>query len=543
MEGGGALRQLAVLFGIGVEGQEKLDKVDSKVEGLLGRFKKLGAVVAEGFAWEKISEFVERQVEAATELERMSIILGTTTEQLERFRFAAGEAGVSEDAMDTSLRFLNRNLGEAAEKGGESAATFARLGIQIKDTHEKTREASDVIADLADKIAETEDPAKRTQVAMDLLGRQGAQLLPVLEQGSGAFEDARKELNELGGPASRQYIESAKHVEEATHRLNVGWENLKRAAAAALFPVFEKLIDFTTRWVTRAIDFARHTTILTTGLDFLAVVAGVKTVQSLISLVKWLGFLEAEFLLPLVGLGLLYLAFDEFYNLLKGNESVIGDALDALGGLGTSAQFALDLNDALDATIDIAKDLAKIVASVLFPPIEMVYDELKGVAKAFVDIASLDPGKAWKDLKENDALAADAQRRIGQGAGAAFGDIGEALGGRVHDTAGRRRLAQQASQARQQGGAWAPGGSPALRYAAPEAWRHAYVPTFDFQAANGGRGAPGGVVIHQQNKTDVNVTTAHDNPKAIGDAVAGGVATAQQRANNNAINSPAVRKP
>jgi hypothetical protein len=85
-----------------------------------------------------------------------------------------------------------------------------------------------------------------------------------------------------------------------------------------------------------------------------------------------------------------------------------------------------------------------------------------------------------------------------------------------------------------------PGGPATPDAQAPYVGRQASVPAPMGIGGSGG-GQDRQVVIQQTNSTSVEVHTTSDSPRAIGDAVGAGVATAQQRANDRA--HTALRKP
>lgn len=528
-----------------MEGTEKLDKADEKVEGLIGKITKIGAVVAEGFAWDRLREFTEHQVELATELEHTAVRLGLTTQQVEQFNFAAGDAGISSQQMSVGIRFLNKNIAEAADKGGEAGAVFQKLGIHVKDSGGKTRSVSEIFPELADKIAATEDPAKRVQIAMQLLGRHGAALIPLLAKGSVAFDEANKAMEELGGTTSPEFIEQAKHVEEAQHRLTFGFDRLKQILAAALFPQFERLIRFATTWVVRAVDFARHTTLVKTGLQFLAGVALVKTVSSVMALVKSLGLLSAEFLVPLVGLALLYLAFDEFSGFLSGTDSVIGDTIDSFAGLGegaaTGAEMAVLAKAAWQDLEEVLVDIGKIAFWLVAGPFKALWDAAEGLGKLVGDIAFGNLAALKGDMQET------GKKLVGDLIGNAADAAHDALTGPSHIAAATNQAEEAGDKARaayqqrhqfdQFGPANGPGKTQVGNITFGPSPSTVFVPPSVAGAAGAGAAGhhgPNQVIIQQQNHFETKVQTSTDDPDAVGDAAKTGAATGNQKALNNA---------
>ena len=119
------------------------------------------------------------------------------------------------------------------------------------------------------------------------------------------------------------------------------------------------------------LDFTKKSYILQTALIFLAGILGYKFVGTIGTVLKALGLLGPTiastvgklllFLKPLAIITFLYIVFDDLYTLMKGGQSVIGDTVDALFGLGSGAMLGLFLNATVVDGIRLFKDLAKIL--------------------------------------------------------------------------------------------------------------------------------------------------------------------------------------
>lgn len=560
---GGALRELAAILTLEVEGNEKFDKADEKIKGLLGTFKRVGEIAAEVFALKEVKEFVEGQIEAGAQLKVTADRLGTTTDELQAMQLAAGEAGVGAEALTTGLRFLNRNIAEANKGGGDAAALFRKMGISLKDSVTKeARPAGDVLGDLADHLAEIKDPAEKTEIAMKLLGRGGAELIPLLNRGGEAFDEARKSMQELGGGMSSEFVEQAHEAEAANVRLTFAMTGLKSNIALAVLPSVEKLVEWLTHLTAGAVHFAKTTTILQTGLETLALIAGIKLTISLGKLAKAIGLLKPtigetlaalwEFAVPVIIVGSLYLIFDDLYTLMKGGPSIIGDILDGFFGFGAAAVAVQYVTAAFQDAVEGVELFGNAVlqtVNLIASPLEAVFDYIKGIGKALGDVASgrfgaaakdvqggydeaggdlskhyQDTSKAGSDFLFSPSHLAELSRRR-QAAEDAYGpDIGDgSVDVGAIDFSGKKPRAHAAHD---------------FTFGAPGPNAHV-VHTYP-PSGPGGRGG-GGITVNQTNKTDVVVHTSSDDPAAVGDAVGQGVATPQQRALNNALNG--VQRP
>lgn len=549
-----ALRELIATFWVSADTRQ-LEEADKKVEGFIGALREAAEAVAVAFGLERVKEFVESQIEVASQLDVTANRLGTTAGELQSMQLAASLADVSAEALGNSMRFLNLHLAEASKGSGEAAQLFRETGIAIKNADGSTRAAGDVLADLADHIASIDDPARQTQLAMKLLGRGGAELIPLLKQGGAAFDEARAKVEELGGGISEGFIAQAKQAEDAGKELTFAMGGLKSQIAGALLPVALKLTEWFKGVVVQVQQFTRHTNVLSTGLTFFGTVAAAKALKALVSLGKEFGLIKPSilqtaaamlrFALPLVLVGLLYLAFDELYNLLKGNDTLIGRAL------GPDKQaFVNDLRGAIDSLSESFGSLGAAIGSdgtamgtfttLVVGAAEAIAKLVEWGAKAVEILRNITLGLqvggklGWKiatgnEVERNLALGEYQTSKIGEEQGKALDRAKEA---NYQDELAQYVIGQKARDKYQAehpgyvpGGVGPPATAPIL--APPQVLSPSFV----------GPPGPSQITVQQQNETkvDVHLTGATEaDAKAVGSAVGAGVSTAQQRANDRA---------
>ena len=103
-------------------------------------------------------------------------------------------------SSERCFALLNQKIGEAQDKGATSVGAFQRIGVTLTDAGGRARRATDILSDIADKMAELSDPADRAALAVALFGRRaGPQLVELLSGGS-------KAIKELGDDAQRLRI-------------------------------------------------------------------------------------------------------------------------------------------------------------------------------------------------------------------------------------------------------------------------------------------------------------------------------------------------
>ena len=193
----------------------KLLIFDRAMETASEKTKELGAALgftAGLFAVEGLVEAAHRGLEYAASLGHMSQQIGVTTKDLQIFRFAASQTGISTEDMDKGLQKFTRSLG-LARTGSEAAAkVFKALGFTDADIAHL--DVHDALLKTADGIASVHDRATRAVPEVALFSKAGQQLDPLFSQGAEGIAKFAEQADKLGVVIPEEFIEKA-HAAEA----------------------------------------------------------------------------------------------------------------------------------------------------------------------------------------------------------------------------------------------------------------------------------------------------------------------------------------
>lgn len=344
-----ALRELFAVFRTEVD-TKPLDKADKRVDQFRENLRSLGEAVASAFALREIAMFVKETIEAGDALADMAAQLQVTTADLQFMQYAMKLTGGETEDAAVALKFLTKNLGEAAQGAGTAGETFAKLHVQIKNGDGSTRASTEVLTDLADAFAKSTDPAKATADAMAIFGKQGIKLIPLLKQGSAGIAKMREEFQALGGGMSDEFIKAADDAQDEIDKLGFSWVGLKSTIVLFFIPAIEDATQALQKWMKGTADFIRETGGFKTAIQALGLATVAALVWKLVAAFRALGVAEvvaefAGFAVPLLIISLLYLAFDELVTLMGGGKTIIGEFLDEFAGFGAQKEVVQNLKD------------------------------------------------------------------------------------------------------------------------------------------------------------------------------------------------------
>ncbi len=174
--------------------QQHMEESLKGVRQSLEVFKGLAELGGATLLGEKLLELGRSAAEYGDQIERASRMTGVNTDALQRLSFAAGQSDISFEQLRLGLARLSRSMAEAQQGNKAVAAAFQSVGIEA--TQLKNLKVDEVLARVSDRFSSTEDGAAKTALAMQLFGRAGAELIPMLDQGS-------QKLNALGDRAQQ----------------------------------------------------------------------------------------------------------------------------------------------------------------------------------------------------------------------------------------------------------------------------------------------------------------------------------------------------
>lgn len=147
--------------------------------------------------------------------------LGLSAEALQEIRFAFNGL-VDAETVDGAISKLRKTIGDATLGNKEAADTFKLLGVSIKDTDGTIRPTDEVLRSVADRIAALKSPAQQAAMATKLFGKEaGSKLLPILQQGSKAFDDAATRAKAMGAIIGNDAVAAAGDLQQQLDDLAV----------------------------------------------------------------------------------------------------------------------------------------------------------------------------------------------------------------------------------------------------------------------------------------------------------------------------------
>ena len=172
--------------------QGKFKQVEGAAHSLTSRIGPLGGALgalAPVATVGGLAALVGKTIDAGDALNDMSQRTGVSVEALAKFKKAAVGNSVDIDVVAKSLGKLSKGMYEVAQTGkGLAADALKTLGISATDASGKLKSADQVTLEIASKFKAMPDGVEKTALAMQLFGKSGADMIPMLNMGGDAID-------------------------------------------------------------------------------------------------------------------------------------------------------------------------------------------------------------------------------------------------------------------------------------------------------------------------------------------------------------------
>ena len=235
---------MATEASIVISAQDKFSAVFGQATAGLGKLQQsatalssvLGGIAAGGFVG-SLGSMVRSTVNLADELNKLSQRTGITVESLSAIQNAAELADVTTEEFTGGIRKLNLALVEAQDGTSKVAQVFKALGV---DT---TKGAEVALRGISDAFGKLPDGATKAAVATEIFGRSGEKLIPLLNGGSAALDQARAAAERYGTLISGKLAADAEAFNDNLTKLGQSARALGVGFANALVPSLTTISD------------------------------------------------------------------------------------------------------------------------------------------------------------------------------------------------------------------------------------------------------------------------------------------------------------
>ena len=197
----------------------KTNKASAKLGNIATRSKEVssglktmaGAVVGVGLAFAAagaaLLKFAQSQADVINDLNDLSVRSGVSAKSINALKLAFVASGQEASTVKGLLDKMPMILSSIDKGAGNASKRFEDFNLKLRDSEGEMRSADDVMNDMIIAVQGVENPTERAAAAVDLFGRQSANLMQALGNQSSlkAFSDITERYGvDVGPEASKQ---------------------------------------------------------------------------------------------------------------------------------------------------------------------------------------------------------------------------------------------------------------------------------------------------------------------------------------------------
>lgn len=185
----------------------------------------IGAGIAT-FAASSVTKFAD----VSGAIDGLMDITGESAEQMSRTRYAFTSWGVSSEQLEKGMLKLSKAVGANND-------VFAKYNIAAQDAQGNTLPMSQILANASDVFASMPDGIEKNNLAMQLFGKAGTDLIDVLNGGSAGLAALGEEADRFGVTLGEKDVAAAEKAAKSKRQLSAAWEGLQLQLGKVLMPI------------------------------------------------------------------------------------------------------------------------------------------------------------------------------------------------------------------------------------------------------------------------------------------------------------------
>lgn len=196
-----------------------LNKFQSNADRMAGNVKATFATLGAGLSVAAVVAWGKSTIDAADNMNDLSQRIGINIKDLARWKLAAEQSGTTLESLAKGVKGLATNLIDNGDK-------MRAAGITATD-------ANGALVQLADIFAYLPDGVEKTALAVQLFGKAGMDMIPMLNQGSRGLKEAQEK--------SAKYAEELARLAPDADKFNDSLRELKLQSEASALSIMSKL--------------------------------------------------------------------------------------------------------------------------------------------------------------------------------------------------------------------------------------------------------------------------------------------------------------
>lgn len=220
----------------------KVDSFGSAATDLSKKTKGLSTAAAGALT--AIGGMALKAVDAADDLKTLSQQTGISTDELQKYQYAAELVDVSTEDIVGAQQKLIKSMSSSSSATVEA---FNQIGVATTNADGSLRDTNEVFYEVLEGLSQITNETERDVVAMQIFGKSASSLAGIIDDGGAALKEYGDQAEELGLIMSGDTLDALAAVDDQIQLLKsraaAEIANTGAKAMEALMPIFDQVID------------------------------------------------------------------------------------------------------------------------------------------------------------------------------------------------------------------------------------------------------------------------------------------------------------
>lgn len=231
------------------DAEKSMQKTEKGAESVASKFSKgiqtagkwsAAVVGGSAVAGSALVGVASKSASTADNIDKMSQRLGLSRKSFQELDFVLSQSGVDINLFQTGMKSLLSNMDKCNEGNETAIANFNKLGVSVTDASGNLRSQEDVLKDTIIAFQAMEDSAEKSRLAQEIFGKQGQEILPLLNSEAGSFEELTKKANELGLVLSDETVDAGVKLTDTIDQMKRSLAAVGTNLGAAVMPIVQQ---------------------------------------------------------------------------------------------------------------------------------------------------------------------------------------------------------------------------------------------------------------------------------------------------------------
>ena len=204
------------------------------ITALVGGVKKVGKAFAQSLS---------ETAKMGDEIDKGSQKLGITAENYQKLSYALELSGSSIDTVSKGVKNITSALADTSKGVDTSAKKFDALGISLKNADGSLKSSEDVLLEVIQALADTEDEVTRNSAANDIFGKSYSELLPLLNEGADGIRSLMQEAEDYNMIMSDDSVKASAKYQDSLDKLKGTMDGVKARIVSVFLPALTKITN------------------------------------------------------------------------------------------------------------------------------------------------------------------------------------------------------------------------------------------------------------------------------------------------------------